>query len=422
MPDIKDNIMLAQSGEKAAKELKAQGKISTSKIAKSAEKSLKRIRELYKKALLGNLPPTRNTVPREWLCDNYYIIDRESRICIRNLSLKNKLYSCDGQIIIKTLSDVLLNACGSDVHFDYIESFLSGVQRIYKLSDNELLSFKDMLSASVIEKISKIADSIEIGNGDDEIAGCIATLRMISGMDFTDVFERLSSLENILLCDPSGIYGKMDESTKAYYRSSVFKMASKCGISEQDIALKALKQAEVAKTGSRGAHIGAHLDIYKRSKLTKTSYMLLYFIIPIILAALMGIYTRSISLGVLSLFVFWEVIKSLLDIIYLRITKPSHICRLKTSEIPQDVKTTFVISCLVTSSEQVKRLTKSLLQIKLSGGGNMSYGLLADFKESGTARAFHGQRALGKRADDRRGRGDAGNADAGASHDGGRGA
>ena len=66
-------------------------------------------------------------------------------------------------------------------------------------------------------------------------------------MNFTEVFERINGVEEILRKDPSKIYEKMDYKTKEYYRNRVKEIAEKTKISEIYIAKKALELAVLRK-------------------------------------------------------------------------------------------------------------------------------------------------------------------------------
>lgn len=80
-----------------------------------------------------------------------------------------------------------------------------------------------------------------------EMGNAIRSIYALQRMNFTEVFERINGVEEILRKDPSKIYEKMDYKTKEYYRNRVKEIAEKTKISEIYIAKKALELAILRK-------------------------------------------------------------------------------------------------------------------------------------------------------------------------------
>ena len=80
-----------------------------------------------------------------------------------------------------------------------------------------------------------------------EMGNSIRSMYALQRMNFTEVFERINGVEEILRKDPSKIYEKMDYKTKEYYRNRVKEIAEKTKISEIYIAKKALELAILRK-------------------------------------------------------------------------------------------------------------------------------------------------------------------------------
>jgi cellobiose phosphorylase len=83
------------------------------------------------------------------------------------------------------------------------------------------------------------ADKISIGN-------CVTSLRFLSTLDWTDLFEATSFVERILKRDPDGTYPLMDIATRGDYRSKVEEFASAYGVSELHIAKESIALAQNA--------------------------------------------------------------------------------------------------------------------------------------------------------------------------------
>ena len=75
------------------------------------------------------------------------------------------------------------------------------------------------------------------------MGNCITSLRYFTSMDWSELFESVSFIDQILRQDPDGTYPLMDLQTRNYYRSEIEKMASIHGVSELFIARQAIKLA-----------------------------------------------------------------------------------------------------------------------------------------------------------------------------------
>src|SRR5690606_43760 len=94
------------------------------------------------------------------------------------------------------------------------------------------------------------------------MSSLIGSLRLISTFDWTEFFETVSLVEQVLRRDPAGVYGRMDFQSRDQYRHSVEAMAQPTGDAQLRVALKAVERArQVAERtpGDRGAHIGYYL-------------------------------------------------------------------------------------------------------------------------------------------------------------------
>ena len=346
---------------------------------------LKLIGATYRKALLGSLPATKNGAAREWLCDNYYLIDREGRSAAAGLKNTDPLPTgIDGLPVVYHIAASLLRAAGKAGPGE-IEEFLSGVQTKYILSNAELSVFRDMLSAAVTEAIAKECAAIASSDGGSAelISGCVGTLRVMSGADMSECIERLSVSDALLKRDPAGIYADMSDDTKKYYRACVALGARREGISEAEFAENALKKAESASGGKREKHVGLYL-IPKRGGVGAKVYVALYCAAPFVILTILALLTKNAAVTLLLPVPLWAIWCAVQDNVTSSFVKRRYVCSLDPERITRDVRTTVAVSCLITSADQVKKLAKNLLRVRLSGGV-LRCGLLADFKESATA-------------------------------------
>lgn len=81
-----------------------------------------------------------------------------------------------------------------------------------------------------------------------QIGNAIKSIRGVQRMNFSEVFEKINGVEEILKEDPSKIYENMDYKTKEYYRNKVKEIAERTKISEIYIAKKVLELAKERKS------------------------------------------------------------------------------------------------------------------------------------------------------------------------------
>ncbi|HKN71511.1 MAG TPA: hypothetical protein VJX30_10795, partial [Terriglobales bacterium] len=79
------------------------------------------------------------------------------------------------------------------------------------------------------ENQQQAADQVSMSNS-------IGSLRVLGAMNWREFVETLSAVEQVLLEDPSGFYGKMDFATRDRYRHTVEKIAKNSRRSEPEVA------------------------------------------------------------------------------------------------------------------------------------------------------------------------------------------
>jgi cyclic beta-1,2-glucan synthetase len=100
------------------------------------------------------------------------------------------------------------------------------------------------------------SDQLAIGN-------VITSMRLVSSIDWTAFFERVSVVEQVLRTDPSGHYPLMDFPTRDRYRHSIEQIAKRAGHAETMVARKAIEMAAAARVSQpqhdRRQHVGYYL-------------------------------------------------------------------------------------------------------------------------------------------------------------------
>lgn len=226
------------------------------------------------------------------------------------------------------------------------------------------------------------------------MGNCIISLKNIGRINFTEIFEQINGVEEILKQDPVGQYEKMDMDTKIYYRNSIQELAKKTKISEIYIARRALAlsiEASKQNEETKKAHIGYYLisdgkkellkslDVRKSIGLeTKTKVNLyIYGIWGISIIILIGIIAESyrtlvensnleamifsILIAISIIIPIENIVCKVVQNILSKIVKPKQIPKLDFQNgIPKEYTTMVVIPTILKSKEKVKELAQKL--------------------------------------------------------------
>jgi len=94
------------------------------------------------------------------------------------------------------------------------------------------------------------------------ISNSIGSLRVLGATDWREFVETMSVVEQTLLEDPAGVYGRMDFVTRDRYRHATERMAKRSPLSEGEMARTAIRLACAAAesgAGDRAGHVGYYL-------------------------------------------------------------------------------------------------------------------------------------------------------------------
>jgi cyclic beta-1,2-glucan synthetase len=124
-------------------------------------------------------------------------------------------------------------------------------------------SLHDMI---LLEQNRQTREQLSCGNA-------FTSLRQLAQMDWREIFEKLSRVEQILRRDPSGLYAGMDFATRDRCRRAIEEISSVCARSEEQVAEQAVLLATQAGRGTTGYqlrnHIGTWLVGEGRADLTR---------------------------------------------------------------------------------------------------------------------------------------------------------
>src|SRR6476469_5232248 len=105
------------------------------------------------------------------------------------------------------------------------------------------------------ESQSQASDQVSVSDS-------IASLRLLSALDWKEFVETLSVVEQTLRGEPAGVYGKMDVTTRDRYRHIVESVARYSSLSEPEVARRVVALAEEGASRAGREHRSAHVGFY----------------------------------------------------------------------------------------------------------------------------------------------------------------
>ncbi len=106
-----------------------------------------------------------------------------------------------------------------------------------------------------VDAQQQAADQVSISNS-------IASLRLMSAIDWQEFVEHLSHVEHVLRTDPAGIYARMDFATRDHYRHVVERLARNCDQTEKSVAQAAIALADARTRPPPEGDVAGHVGYY----------------------------------------------------------------------------------------------------------------------------------------------------------------
>ncbi len=305
-----------------------------------------------------------------------------------------------------------------DIHNENIEEYSSKETFIEYLSYRLKLYGKKGLPYIKIleEQVAKIGTTIpevikkehfNIALQKVYMGNCIKSIKDIQRINFTEIFEEINGVENILRQDPAGVYEKMDHKTKDYYRNIIKKLSKKTKISEIYITTKVLELARksVGNSNIKKEHIGYYLisegkkeleqelGIKPKKKINKKNIYIANIIfwtsiIDFISSYYFLIKTGNLYYTILFLILLYipisEIVIKLQQYILNKLIKPTLIPKLYFQEdIPAEYSCMVVVPTILESKEKTIEMLKRLEVFYLSNQSeNLYFTLLGDCSAS----------------------------------------
>lgn len=371
----------------AERSLEALGESAAAKLRPGAERRGRRFTKPLCRAL-ALLRRIRRTAGEDgaarWLLDNWYLAEREGQSALSELSKAKHLRESGHGAVLLCCCESLLSACGGALTEENVEAWLTGFQRALPLTHAEHALLLPAMKAAVVVSLAALFEGEE--PPDETVGAHFTSLRTLSALDLGELLERTDPLDRLLRRDPAGVYPKMDRATRAQYREMLSRQARRFGVSERDHAETLLAQANRSAGDAR--HVGFALVAAEPKRPTGHLYIAAFLLLTAAFSVLLGALAHSALCAVLLLLPISELVKQLLDAALRRLTKPRRIPRMALEHgVPKAGRTLCVISALLSSPEEAERLAAHIEEFRLcsrDAGEHLSFGLLADLKESRT--------------------------------------
>ena len=219
------------------------------------------------------------------------------------------------------------------------------------------------------------------------IGNCIKSIKVIQRINFTQIFEQINGVEEILKKDPANVYEKMTYKTKEYYRNKIKEISLKTGVSEIYITSKALELANKNKEddNKKKSHIGYYIidkgipelenklnikesilnNTKRKEKLYIGGIIILTSILTLLISLIFYNTTQSIIYSILFLIFAYipisEIVIKIIQYILSKIVKPKLIPKLDfTDGIPKEYSTMVIVPTILKSKENVRELLEKL--------------------------------------------------------------
>jgi len=373
----------------------------------------------------------------EWLPDNFYLVQQTCRQIREDMpaSFYRQLPACAAESLlgyprVYGIAQKLLVMSRARLDLTHITRFVHLYQILAPLTTGELWALPVMLRLGLVEflaqsvsRITNLPRTVSLPTlalspaitGDETVANCITSLRLLATLDWDDFFESVSRVEHILRTDPARVYGDMDKETRDRYRKVIEKIALATGQDEQVVAHQAidLAQAHSSTPTARAAHLGyylldagrAQLDArvgyrvplgsrIRRGALDHPTPVYLGSIGLITFIVVLGgvLYARGagaspwqeLAAGLLLLIPALTVSVSLINWIITLVIPPRVLPKMDFEDnIPARYKTLVVIPSLLSSAAEVKSLLKQVeLTFLRSQDAHLYFALLTDLPDT----------------------------------------
>ncbi len=344
-------------------------------------------------------------------CEKIYISQMEK---YRAENIVERLVECENKIKFQNSKKYKFEKNNKiEMKYSFIE-YLSYILKRYGKKGNSYIKILEEIiemSGSNISDIIK-KEHFDIAIRKVSMGNSINSMRRISRINFTSIFEKINDVEAILKKDRANVYSNMNIQTKELYRNTIKEISSQTKISEIYIAKKVLELCEKYKgEKEKNTHIGYYLidkgveELYKSLNYTKNlkriknkreilninSYVIIINLLTIILDVIYSYIIYAIStniiFGIITFIIFilpiFEVSSQIVGYILRKSIESRIIPKMDYSKgIPENKKTMVVIPTIIKKEEKVKELMKKIEIFYLANKSeNIYFTILGDCAE-----------------------------------------
>ncbi len=253
------------------------GRSTSGRTGEIYRKNLRRLKSLERE--LYGLRSGEPTEDLRWLYDNLRLVHAELQDLGESLrglarlpAVRTETEDAIPRCVV--LARGLLAASKCRLNQAKVAAYLDAVQEIDPLRLAELDNFLLCLKLGLLELLAQRGQQALTAfrqNGKQapgfEVGPAITALRFIGEEDWQETLENLSRIHQTLLGDPSGVYQRMDQISRATYRKRVAAIARHSDVSEIEvgrIAVEFAQQAEIDPASpealrERLRHVGYYL-------------------------------------------------------------------------------------------------------------------------------------------------------------------
>ncbi|MFH2047567.1 MAG: glucoamylase family protein [Pseudomonadota bacterium] len=260
------------------------------------------------------------------------------------------------------------------------------------------------------ENQQQAADQVSMSNS-------IGSLRFLGAMDWKEFVESISIVDQTLRNDPTGVYNKMDFSTRDRYRHVIEKIAKHSRFSESEVADKAIGLAQKGADGNKGNDRASHVGFYLIDKgllqleqamevrLSLSEHLQRWgrrFSFPLFLGTITLLSTifaggllmkgdvgilpgwAMVLIGLLLVLSVSQLAVALTNWLATLLATPHRLPRLDFSKgIPPEFRTLTVVPTMLINAQSIADLTESLeVRFLANRDANLHFGLLTDFRDA----------------------------------------
>ncbi|MDR2646535.1 MAG: hypothetical protein LBB67_00180 [Oscillospiraceae bacterium] len=369
--------------------LYAKTNFKPSQYRRALARGCRVLNRAYKNALRGK-EGRGGEAYHEWLRDNYYMIERESIAAQTDLA---KMMHATG------FGD-LLCVCAALAQGGVLpdeKTLTAGLKRaaLSAAQAEQLpLALRCVITEAAIascgERVDGLFCCIPAQNetvGLAMISAAVRSLRQLPEVDFVSILEQVNPLERILRREPSGVYPRMDEESRAVYRALLAKRAKRERLRPEICAKRLLDESGMASAGSKKRHFGGVLLDETRHPRRGKALLFAETVLPVAFSGAIALLTRQWLLLFLLIMPLWGILRIALEAIFLRGINPTPLPRLAFGgNVPAEGRTLVTVSSLLPEAAKSRTLRRRMEELHGSNGGkHVTICVLADLKAAVSA-------------------------------------